>query len=67
MAHGTAREKVRKNKKTLDRKIAEIEEAKGGFIVNTRVDRDDGPYDSGTKHIAATKKKATEIISNFLK
>lgn len=67
MAHASAVTKVRKNKKTLGRKIAEIEEAKGGFIVNLRVDNDDGPYDSGTKHIAATKKKANEIINSFLK
>lgn len=67
MAHESAVAKVKKNKKTLGRKIAEIEEAKGGFIVKLRVDRDDGPFDSGTKHIAATKKKANEIISSFLK
>ncbi len=67
MAHRSAVAKVKKNKKTLGRKIAEIEEANGGFIVNTRIDRDDGPYDSGTRHIAVTKKKATEIIRSFLK
>lgn len=63
----TAVEKVRKNKKTLGRKIAEIEEAEGGFIVTTRVDKPDGPYDAGHKHVTTTKKKANEIISGFLK
>lgn len=67
MPHRTAVDKVRKNKKTLGRKIVEIEEADGGFIVNTRVDKPDGPYDPGHKHIATTKKKATQIISGFLK
>ncbi len=67
MAHVTAKAKVRKNKKTLSRKVADIQEAKGGFIVTTRIDRDDGPYDSGTKHIATTQKKATAIITGFLK
>ncbi len=67
MAHASAVAKVRKNKKTLGRKMVEIEEAKGGFIVRTRVDSDGDVYDPGTKHIAATKKKATDIISSFLK
>lgn len=67
MAHSSVVDKVRKNKKTLGRKIAEIEEAEGGFIVTTRVDKPDGPYDAGHKHIAATKKRANEIISGFLK
>jgi len=67
MAHRTAVDKVKKNKKTLGRKMAEIEEASGGFIVTTRVDDPDGDYDPGHKHIAISKKSATTIISGFLK
>ena len=67
MPNRTAVEKVRKNKKTLGRKIAEIEEAEGGFIVNLRVDSPDGDYDPGHKHIATNKKRANDIISGFLK
>lgn len=63
----SAKAKVKRNKKVLGRKIAEVEEAEGGFIVNTRVDKPDGPYDPGHKHIATTKKKAVEIITGFLK
>jgi len=65
--HESPVDKVRKNKKTLGRKIAEIEEADGGFIVTTRVDKPDGPYDAGHKHIATNKKRANEIIMGFLK
>ena len=67
MAHRSAVDKVKRNKKTLGRKIAEIEEAEGGFIVNLRVDNPDGGYDPGHKHIATSKKKANEIISGFMK
>lgn len=65
--HRTAVEKVRRNKKTLGRRIAEVEEADGGFIVTTRVDQPDAPYDSGHKHIATSKQGANKIIMGFLK
>lgn len=65
--HRTAVDKVRKNKKTLGRKIAEVEEAEGGFIVTTRVDKDDGPYDPGHKHVVTSKGAAQKIVSGFMK